>query len=273
MKRIVKSATRTLLTTAAMVLAVSGCGTAQGSTSEGSNTATVVAETSLQEEIGISEESVSSEETETEDGTSEMYSNTVYYVGEDIPADSYVITCTTTDYSMEIVVFPDDTSYGDFLKADKLTVGEYSNALEAYAWANYYLYEDEQVYINLKDGNIILLDDGMCEFSRFNTEESDTLYSGLYIAGEDIACEKMNIKCTSDYLTVTVFDSAENYLAYHKTERFTVGEESDAIAEYAASNDFIYTDYSTYVNLQEGMILMIEDGIGEYSVDEGPVIN
>ncbi|MCC8163330.1 MAG: hypothetical protein LIO86_09275 [Lachnospiraceae bacterium] len=125
----------------------------------------------------------------------------------------------------------------------------------------------------LKDGNIILLDDGMCEFSRFDTEESDTLYSGLYIAGEDIACEKMNIKCTSDYLTVTVFDSSDSYLAYHKTERFTIGEESDAIAEYAASNDFIYTDYSTYVNLQEGMILMIEDGTGEYSVDEGPVIN
>ncbi|MCC8046570.1 MAG: hypothetical protein LIP12_13925 [Clostridiales bacterium] len=281
MKKFAKSvSTVSLLTATAMLLAVTKYEDVQGSSLENDifPVATVkisTLETSGQEKIIFASaiETDVEEETENTTNSDEMYSNTVYCVGEDIPADSYVITCTNTDYSMEVVVFSDETEYDDFLKAEKNTVGKYRNALEAYAWTNYYLYEDEQIYVNLKKGNILLLDDGMCEFSRYTTETSSILYSGLYIAGEDIVCEKMNIKCTSDYLTVTVFDNTEDYLAYHKTDRFTVGEESDAIAEYSASNDFIYNDYSTYVNLQEGMILMVEDGTGEYSVDAGPVIN
>lgn len=263
MKNIFESVRVTILITAAMLMALSGCSGAQGRTSGTTST----------QETTIAEEANVTEETEDADSTSEIYSNTVYYVGRDIPADSYVITCTKTEYSMEVVVFSDEADYISFLNADKSTIGEHSNALEAYAWTNYFLYESGQVYTNLKNGNIILLDGGMCEFARFDTETSYALYPGLYIAGEDIACERMKIKCTSDYLTVTVFDNTESYLAYHKSERFTIGEESDAIAEHAASSDFIYTDYSTYVNLQDGMILMIEDGTGEYSAGEDPVIN
>lgn len=91
--------------------------------------------------------------------------------------------------------------------------------------------------------------------------------------GKDVGAEKINIKCTSDYLQVTLLKDLEQYLGYHKTSRFTIGEESDAIEAFAESTDFIYTDSSTYANLQDGMIMMIEEGTGEYSLDSGPVIN
>ena len=60
---------------------------------------------------------------------------------------------------------------------------------------------------------------------------------------------------------------------YHKTSRFTIGEESDAIDQYAETTDFIYTDDSTYANLQDGMVIMAEEGAGDYSVADGPIIN
>lgn len=54
---------------------------------------------------------------------------------------------------------------------------------------------------------------------------------------------------------------------------YTNGEESDAIKAHSSSYVFIYKDDSASVKLKDGMILMIDDGTGEYSVDEGPIIN
>lgn len=123
------------------------------------------------------------------------------------------------------------------------------------------------------DGYIILLDNGKCEFSKYDITSSQTLYSGIYVVGEDIGGEKINIKCTSENLQVALFGNKDKYLEYHKSNRFTVGEESDAIEKYSDSTAFVYTDDSTFANLEPGMIMIIEDGVGEYSIDEGPVIN
>lgn len=201
------------------------------------------------------------------------YSNKVYYVGDDIPVGGYVLTCTGSDYGMQIIIFDSEQDYKDFQAADQFTVGEYGAAIEQHAWADFYLYQDEQAYIGLKKGNVILLDDGICEFTKFDPRESDTIYSGIYVVGKDIDPSKLDIKCIGDYLNITVFESRNSYLDYHKTSRFTIGEEADAIQAHAASTDFIYEGDSTYVNLQDGMILMVEDGTGEIAVDSGPVIH
>lgn len=211
--------------------------------------------------------------TNIDESEDEIYSNKVYYVGDDIPAGNYAINCTKSEYGMDVVIFASKKDYESFKNAEQFTVGEYRRAVETYAWASFYVKENEFAYIGLKSGNVILLDDGMCEFNKHDTRSSATVYSGIYVVGEDIVAETLNIKCTTNYLQVTVFENSNKYTAYHKADRFTVGEESDAIEKYSSSSDNIYKDDITSVNLKDGMILMIDDGIGEYSVDEGPVIN
>lgn len=252
----------------ALVLALAACG-------NGSSDKPVVNETEPPAETTdapAQEEPVATDEPEPE-SESENYSNVIYYVGDDIPAGGYVINCTGTDSVLEVTVFADAESYDSFQSADKFTNGDYRNAVEQYAWADSFLYEGEEFYVGLREGYIILLDDGKCEFTKYDPAATQTIYPGIYVVEEDLNAEKVNIKCTSEYMQVTQFASKDDYLGYHKMSRFTRGEESDAIEKYAASTDFIYTDESTYVNLQDGMVVMVEDGAGERSVAEGPVIN
>ena len=201
------------------------------------------------------------------------YSNKVYYVGDDLAAGGYVITCTGSEYGMRVIVFESEDAYADFQNAEQFTVGEFTEAVEQHAWADFYLKEDEQAYIGLKEGNVLLLDKGMCEFTFFDPNASETVYSGLYVVGEDIDAMKLDIKCTSRYLAVIVFEDRDTYLDYHHADRFSIGEEADAVEAYAASADYIYEGGKTSVNLREGMILMLQNGTGTATVDSGPVIN
>ena len=254
------------LLAAALPLALAACG-------NGSSDKPVIHETeALAETADTSgqDEPAAADEAEDE---SESYSNVVYSVGDDIPAGGYVVTCTGTDSVLEVTVFAGEESYDGFQGADKFTVGDYSSAVEQYAWANFFLDEGEAAYVGLREGYIILLDAGKCEFTKYDPAAAQTIYPGIYVVGEDLSPEKVNIKCTSEYMQVTQFASKDDYLGYHKTSRFTVGEESDAIEKYAASTDFIYADESTYANLQDGMVIMVEEGSGEYSAAEGPVIH
>ena len=220
-----------------------------------------------------------SDEDDTDDdfdrgGTSDgVYDDKVYIVGEDIPEGTYTVNCTKSDYGMDVVVFESKSAYKSFLNAERFTVGEYRTAIEQNAWLSLYIKENETAYIGLESGNIILLDSGMCEFSSYDVFTSNLLYSGIYVVGEDIPADNLDIKGTTDYLKIVVFDSIEKYSSYYKSERFTIGEESDAIEANASSSDYIYGDDSTSVRLEDGMVLMIDDGIGEYSKDEGPIIN
>lgn len=255
------------LLVAVLVLTLAGCGNGSSDKPAINETETLTEPTNAPIATDEPEDEAESE------SESENYSNVIYYVGDDIPAGGYVINCTGTSSVLEVTVFASAESYDGFQSADKFTNGDYRNAVEQYAWADSFLYEGEEVYVGLREGYIILLDDGKCEFTKYDPAAAQTIYSGIYVVGDDLNAEKVNIKCTSEYMQVTQFASKDDYRGYHQTSRFTHGEESDAIEKYAASSDFIYTDESTYANLQDGMVVMVEDGAGEYSVAEGPVIN
>ena len=71
---------------------------------------------------------------------------------------------------------------------------------------------------------------------------------------------------------MTLFEDRESYLVYHKADRFTVGEEAEAIKKYAYFSKYLYKGNSTSVKLVDGMILMVEDNVGRFVTDDGPVI-
>ena len=90
------------------------------------------------------------------------------------------------------------------------------------------------------------------------------VYSGIYTVGDNLDAGSYTLTCTetSYALKVVVFDSIESYNNYYAAERVTNGEESSAIEQNAISDFYIDQDESCYLNLREGMVLMIDDGVG-----------
>lgn len=213
---------------------------------------------------------------ETDEGVSSeeiVYNNRVYYVGDDITEGKYVINCTKSKYGMDAIVFKTESDYREFQNAERYTTGEFKKAVEKFAWASFYIKETESAYISLESGNVILLDDGLCEFSKYDALNSNTLYTGIYVVGKDISSGGIDIKCTTDYLKIVVFENLGKYSEYHKADRYTIGQESDAIERYCLNKEFIYKKGSASVNLKDGMILMIDEGVGQFTADSGPIVN
>ena len=196
-----------------------------------------------------------------------------YTVGKDIPEGTYAIQCTKSDYGMDIVIFASSKEYSDFQAAEKYTNGEYKRAKELYAWASFYVNESEYVYTRLKNGNVVLLNDGMCEFNSCDITTSNILYPGVYVVDEDIPTGNLIISSISNGLSVTAFETKSTYTNYHQADRYTYGDELDAKEQYSYSNTYVYTGNSTTVSLSRGMILLIDGGSGEFIVDSGPIIN
>lgn len=113
----------------------------------------------------------------------------------------------------------------------------------------------------------------MCEFNKYDISNENTLYQGIYKIGVDVPGGKINIKFVSDYPRVTLFENSNKYLDYHKTDRLTGGEEDDAIESNSIASEYIHLDEMYSIDLEDGMILFVQDGVVEYLVDQGPIIN
>ncbi len=71
-----------------------------------------------------------------------------------------MITCTETNYAIQVLVFKDKAAYDDYMKADQYTAGKAQNAIEQHAMSDFYLYRGETVYVNLTDDMIVTVDGG-----------------------------------------------------------------------------------------------------------------
>ncbi|MDO4617893.1 MAG: hypothetical protein Q4B31_00050 [Clostridia bacterium] len=191
------------------------------------------------------------------------FSEGAYDIGKDIKAGKYLVNCSDTDYGMDIIVFADKQAYDAFQNADKTTNGEFRRAVEMNSWANFYIKKDEAVYMSLEEGDVLFLDNGECKLEKFNPDESSQLNRGIYVIGKDLDSEGIEVKSVSYRIKTLLFENAEKYLAYNKTDRATVGDEGDAIKKYAVDEEYVYEKDTVSFDLKEGMILIVNEGIGE----------
>ena len=103
------------------------------------------------------------------------------------------------------------------------------------------------------------------KLNKYDVNSSNILHPGVYVAGEDISSGNYDIKGTSSYMKVILFDNKDKYMDYLRAPRATVGEEGEAIQKYGTSKS-VSKDKTISINLQKGMIMKIEDGSGEYTV-------
>lgn len=205
----------------------------------------------------------------TEKNDMDLFCGT-YFVGNDIEASHYLLACTETEYSMQVIVFENMEAYKKYHQTCRFTNGEELAAIGQNALYDCYLNADETVYLNLADGYILLIDDGKGELNELNMDNSTAWYSdeniglcsGVYFVENDLDTAQYSLTCTDSYMQVIVFENIDAYKTYHQSSRFTGGEESEAIKKNAAFNEYVYEGDSIAINLQAGNVLLISDGIG-----------
>ncbi len=198
----------------------------------------------------------------------------VYFVGKDILAAYYGITCQTASFGMNVIVFDTENDYYSYHRSSRFTGGEESAALEAYASQNDYISEGKTVGLNLKDGNVLLIKNGIAELSYSDSDQKADIetpeigkrinvFEGDYLVGSDMEPGSYMITSTEKNGTMlVVFETAEKLADFENEDHFTNGEFSADIEKNAVFGIHINEGETCCVNLKEGMVLLVHYGTG-----------
>lgn len=240
-----------LLMVLVMIFGVAGCGT------------TSVVETENTENTSMVENETEKTSVKKEDEKKRLFSG-VYYIGSDIEPGQYVLKNLESDYSMDILLFETHERYDEYITAPKSTLGEESQAINSFCFHSSYIEYNEEYYLNLKDGNVLSIDDGSGELRKITKDvwaENDIHPRGIYYCSDDIDAGSHEITCAyGDYsLDITIFKSISIYDEYLTSPRSTLGEESEAIDKYAEFFEYLDSGESCHINIQEGCVIVIDD--------------
>ena len=196
----------------------------------------------------------------------------VFFVGKDIKGDSYILTCTDSSWAMEITVFESEEQYSNYHKTSRFTVGEESDAKAQYALIDTTIWPDETYSLNIQDGYVLKIENGhrtlestsgVATPAKSNNGKTRKIMDGLYLS-KDLPRDSYMITCTkTDYaMGIIIFKDKDAYNQYSQADRFTVGEEQNAIEQYALSDMYIYYGDTAYVNLTDDMVMLVKAGSG-----------
>ena len=249
---------------------MTGCGTSSGSSNTAVEEDTEKSNEEEYEELEEKEEEPIDVSWYTENNTA--ICEGVYFVGQDMAADSYVLTCIDSSWALEVTVFENEQKYFDYHKTNRFTVGEENDAIEQNALLHTTLWPDEQYTLNLQDGYVLKLSNGNgtlvsadepVELAKSNAGKKKNIMDGLYLS-KDISRGSYMVTCTkTDYaIQVLVFKDKATYDEYMQADQYTVGKAQEAIEQYAMSEYYLYYGDTAYVNLKDEMIVNVNGGSG-----------
>ena len=192
----------------------------------------------------------------------------VYFVGRDINIGRYVIKCIEANWGMNAIIFENTDKYRAYKSAEKFTVGEEHRAIELNALVRIEIQEEESMYVGLETGMVLIIRNGVGQASLQNElSESDSefdLFTGVYFVGRDINEGRYVITCieSSWSMSVIVFEDMDKYRTYMSSERFTIGEENQAIEQNAMLSENIWEGDTLSIRLEDGMVLKVRNGTG-----------
>lgn len=202
-----------------------------------------------------------------------MIGEGIYFVGTDITPASYGIRCDSSKYGMAIIVFDTEDAYYAYHHSSRFTVGEEDDAIEANASQYQYIYEEDTIALNLHEGNVLRIKGGIGELlssdpnvtNDVETQIGNTtnLFEGNYVVGKDINTGGYMITATGDYGTrFVVFESEQKLADFDAADHFTNGEFGADVEQNAMMDIYVDKGEQCYINLQEGMVLMLNNGTG-----------
>lgn len=198
----------------------------------------------------------------------------VYFVGKDLSAGNYSLTCEKTDWSMQVSLFESVEKYYSYYRTDRFTIGEEGDAIDQNALTTNYIHEGDSAALNVQDGYVVLIDNGIGtltassgeiqEAEKSTTGSSITVLPGLYMPG-DLPAGTYMLTCTeADYgVEIILFEDRDAYDGYLGEERFTVGEERNAMEKHAQSNFYIDQGETVYLHLNEKTVMTADGGTGQ----------
>lgn len=200
--------------------------------------------------------------------------NGVYRVGTDLTTGRYIFTCTDAEFSAHVTVFENEEKYLRYHKASRFTTGEEWDTLAENAFSDDYIYPDETYTLNLKEGNILMIEDGRGTLILENGESpnvSDVLNGktilvtdGVYQPGNlDIGTYILSCGQSDYSMEVVVFENRAAYDSYLASDRFTNGEEKTALELNAWSEYYIEPGEACYLHIGGEEIIRIDNGIGQ----------
>lgn len=197
----------------------------------------------------------------------------VYFVGSDMVPASYGIKCSSFSDGINVIVFDNEEAYYTYHHSSRFTNGEESDAIEANASQYDYLRADKEIALNLHEGNVLMIKNGIGELSYSDSDkvvESETivgekrnLFDGNYVVGKDIDSGGYMITSTGEYGTRFIVFASEQKLAdFEAEDHFTNGEFGADVEKNAIIDLFVYKEKQCYINLKDGMVLMLNNGTG-----------
>jgi len=249
---------------------MSACGTDSGKTD--SDTPETQAEDIAQEDEEVADEGSEPIDVSWYTENNTAFCDGVYFVGKDIAAGNYILTCVDSSWAMEITVFENEENYYGYHKTSRFTVGEESDAKAQYAMINTTIWPDETYSLNIQDGYVVKIEsgkgtlvsaDGGAAPEASSTGKTKKIMDGLYMPG-NIASGTYMITCTeTNYaMQVLVFKDKAAYDDYVKEDPFTVGEAQNAIELHALSDFYIKQGDTAYINLDDDMVVSVDGGSG-----------
>ena len=197
----------------------------------------------------------------------------IYFVGTDIAPGSYGIKCDSAEYGMAVIVFETEDAYYAYHHSGRFTVGEENDAIEENSSQSQYIYEGDTVALNLREGNVLRIKSGIGELvpSDPNTTNETTtqigntinLFDGNYVVGKDINAGGYMVTATGDYGTqFVVFESEQKVADFDAADHFTNGEFGADVEQNAMMSIYVNKGKQCYINLHDGMVLMVHNGDG-----------
>ena len=111
----------------------------------------------------------------------------IKYVGKDIEAASYIVTCEGAEYYTHVIVFESEEDYNNFNNAKKTTNGEMSAAIEQNALVDFYMEEGDSNYVNLQDGYLVRIDYDEAYLTKINLSVEDVEQKDFWFDNNDSA--------------------------------------------------------------------------------------
>lgn len=189
-----------------------------------------------------------------------------YIIGQDMKAGDYTLKCSEADYGMRVTVFESEDKYHSYFSSDRFTIGENNDAIKDNAKTDEFVYEGDDLSVNVSDGNVLVIDDGdvigtFGNGSNMEPGETITIGRGLYEVGDIEPGMYCVTPIEADYaMQFVVFKDENAYSAFVKANPFTVGEYSEQIGKNGLSELYVDENQHGFLTIKEGNLLTV---IGE----------
>lgn len=100
-------------------------------------------------------------------------------------------------------------------------------------------------------------------------ENGSAICSGLYVVGEDIKPGNYIFTAYESFGAITIFESMDDYIAYHQTRKASNLEENSAHTNHSIVTDILFENETYSSRLDEGNVLFLEDFKGTAMLSDG----